>query len=492
VAGGRPCTRRLDARRDVGTAGSSGLAAPGRLPLIKATYDLLWDVKPPLMGIRTFHRYEAPLAVVFAVGIAVAVLVTARMPERHFSLEARQRASVATDVITGASRGTQGLVGSLYLAPLPTVLIIFLGLVPFVHVTPLLSSVVAAGATAFLALYVNANWRRHEIPAALRFSAMLCILILPPVVLSIQSGQTTMVFAALTVAGVGALIEWSRTVSLRQLAFASLLLAGAVITRYQGAVVALVAVLFVFTAAMLRRRSWSFCEGTVLTFFVPSAYVILLWIGGNWLILGSPLFFLKALWSPPSYAGANLRAFLSFDCPWLLLAVLALPAFSVPLIASLVGKGARILPQRIAALAAPAAGAASIVALVAVAWFADIPTSFRTSPTNVRQMVGYLQTAYPNGTFIVSGYAGYDFIEASRPDPEHRWVHVMHLEPSGIAKVLDDYPGRQVFLLVNAGEALGRWDEVGLAWHIPGSRIPERYLFARQVGVWTVFEVLRG
>jgi len=102
-----------------------------------------------------------------------------------------------------------------------------------------------------------------------------------------------------------------------------------------------------------------------------------------------------------------------------------------------------------------------------------------------------LDATYPNGTFIVTGYTGYDFVEAARPDPEHRWVHVMHLEPSGIAKVLDDYPGRQVFLLVNAGETLGRWDEVGLTWQRPGGRIPERFLFARQVGDWTVFEVLR-
>jgi hypothetical protein len=444
------------------------------------------------MRISILHRHETLLAVLLAVGVAVAILATARMPERHYSLEARQRAAVAADVIAGASRGTQGLVGSLYLAPLPTVLIIFLGLVPLVHVSPLLSSVVAAGAAASLALYVNASWRRHGIPAALRFPGMLCVLLLPAVVLSIQSGQTAMVFVALTVAGVGALIEWLRTVSLRQLAFAALLLAGAVITRYQGALLVLLAVLFIFAEALMRRRSWSFCEGTLLTFIVPTGYVILLWIGGNWLILGSPLFFLKAIWSPPSFASANLSAFLSFDCPWLLLGVLALLTFSVPLAASLAGEGTRALSQRFAAAAAPAAAAVAVIALVAIAWLADIPTDLRTAPINVRQVVGFLETTYPNGTFIVSGYAGYDFIEVAQPDPEHRWVHVMHLETSGIAKVLDDYPGRQVFLLVNAGETLGRWDEVGLTWHKPGSRIPERFLFARQVGDWTVFEVLRG
>ncbi|MCK4373758.1 MAG: hypothetical protein KAX19_00475 [Candidatus Brocadiae bacterium] len=436
------------------------------------------------MDTGTPRRRDTLCAALLAGAIAVAILVTGQTDEQHYSLEARQRTALAADVIAGASRGTQGLVGSLYLAPLPTVLIIFASLLPLVRFTPALSSAVAAGATVCLAVYINGMWRRHGVRAALRYPAMLGLLLLPPVALSIQSGQTVMLFVALVVCGAGALTAWLREPTLRQLALSALLLGMAVATRYQGALFVLGATLLVAMAALARRRSWSFLEATVLTFILPAVYVVVLWIGGNWLILGDPLFFLKAVSGPLALGTADLRTILTWDCPWLLVGIVALFALGVP-VASALARARRgaLLHQFVAG--------AAVGGIVAAAWLADIPTGLRTAPLDVRRVVRFLEDAYPNGTFIVTGYAGYGFVETAAPDPQYHWVHIMHLEPKGIAKVLEDYRGREVFLLVNAAETRDRWDEVGLSWQAPGSRIPERFLFARQVAGWTVFEVLR-
>jgi hypothetical protein len=436
------------------------------------------------MRVSPPRRLEDLLAVLMTVGVALGILVSSHMPARSYSLEARQRAAVAADVISGSSRGTQGLVGSLYLAPLPTVLVIFLGLLPFVPATPALGAVVAAGATVFLALYVHRSWRAHGVPLTLRFPAMLCVLLLPPVVLSIQAGQTVMVLVTLAVCGAGAIVSWLQSPSLRHLSLAAIFLGAAVIARYQGIVFVAGAAVIVTAAVLVQRRGLRACEGTIITFLLPTAYVILLWIGGNWLILGSPLFFLKAAWGPPPF-GADLRSLVEFDCPWLLLGVLGLFTLSVPLGAVLARAGGRGLPQKVAA-------GVAVLTLVGVARLGAIPTGLRTSSADPVQVVKLLDATHPNGTFIVTGYAGYEFVAAAGADPEHRWVHVMRLEPSGIGKVLDDYPGREVFLLVNAAQTRERWDEVGLRWETAGSRIPERFLFARQVGDWTVFEVLRS
>jgi len=437
------------------------------------------------MNARFLSRHETLTVALLATAVAASILAAGGMPARHYSLEARQRAAVAADVISGVSRGTEGLVGSLYLAPLPTVLVIFAGLLPLVAVTPALGAVVAAAATVLLAAYANTSWRRHGVTGALRYPAMLCLLLLPPVALSMQSGQSVMVFVALVVCGAGELVGWLRSPSVRHLALSAVLLGAAVVTRYQGLLFVLVAAALVALAAVARRQGRAFVEGTLITFLFPTTYMILLWIGGNWLILGSPLFFLKAVWGPPSFGAAGLRALLAWDCPWLLLGVLAAFVLSVPLAACLTRPGGHGLPQQVAA-------GAAITALCVLALRVEIPTGLQSAPSDQRQVVRLLESAYPNGTFIVTGYAGYGFVAAAHPDPERRWVHIMHLEPGGVAKVLADYTGRGVYLLVNAAETRDRWDEVGLGWHRPGSRIPERYLFARQVGEWTVFEVLRA
>ena len=424
-------------------------------------------------------------AALLAAALACGVLVAERAPARHYSLEARQRAAVAADVIAGASRGSQGLVGSLQLAPLPTVLVILIGLVPFVPVTPALSSVVAAGAAALLAACVNALWRAHGVRAALRYPAVVGAVLLPPVALSVHSGQTAMVFVALAVCGCGALIEWLRTWSLRQLALAAVFLGLAVLARYQGLLLAVGATAVVALGAALRRRGWSYVEGTVLTFALPGLYAALLWAGGNWLILGSPLFFLSSLYGSPAPGAADLRSVLAWDCPWALLGVLAAFACSVPLLGLALGRVRTRLPHN-----ALACGA--LIALVAVAWFGRMPTGLPAAPSDVRRVVTLLEAEHPNGTFIVTGYSGYEFVDAAGRDPQHRWVHVMHLRPENVDKVLADYRGRQVFLLIHGAEQWDRWDRVGLTWRREGSRIPERFLFMRQVGAWAMFEVLRG
>jgi hypothetical protein len=430
-------------------------------------------------------RHDTLLALALALALAVGLVATAHPSQRHYSLEARQRAAVAADVIAGTSRGTQGLVGSLELAPLPTILIIFVGLVPLVSLEPMLATVVAAGAAAALALYVNALWRRHGVPAALRYGAMLCLMLLPPAVLSVQAGQTDVLFVALAVGGVGALVEWLRAPALRQLALSAVLLALAVATRYQGLLLVAAAAVLVATACLLRRRSWSFLEGTIITFALPGIYVVLLWIGGNWLILGNPVFFLRGAWQPWAPGGADAWALVARGCPWLLLGFLGALALSVPFATALASERRTRRPQQVAACLA-------LLAAVALARQAHVPAGVQTASVEPRQVVMFLKADYPNGTFVVTGYAGYAFVEAARPDPQNHWVHVMHLRPEGLEKVLRDYVGREVYLLVDAGATRDRWDEVGLRWQREGSRIPERFLFARQVGEWSVFEVLRA
>jgi hypothetical protein len=436
---------------------------------------------PPAAGRR--HRRMLPVLLV-ACALAVAVLLTGLESSRHYCSEAQVRASVAGDVVSARARGTQGLVGSLSLAPLPTVLIILMGLLPFVSIGPALNAVVGAGGAVLLAVSLDWLWRRHRVSAAVRYPAVACVLLMPPVVLSIQRGEATMLFAALVVLGAASLAEWARTPSTGLLAVSGLAFSLAVATRFQGLLFVAAGLVLIAAAALMWRGGWSYAEGTAITFAFPTAYVALLWIGGNWLVLRSPLFFLRALRGPLALGTTTPFAVFQWDCPWVLLGSLVLLALSVPLTVAVVGRRPAFMH---------AVAVAAVV--LAAAW--GIAAQERRPPAEpkvgeARQLVRLLELTYPNGTFIVTGYAGYDFIDAAAPDPHHHWVHIMHLRPEALTKVLEDYTGREVYLLLDTAEARGRWDEVGLLWQEPGYRVPERFLFARQAGTWALFEVLRA
>jgi hypothetical protein len=437
------------------------------------------------MRIEFVRRHPDFLPALLAALLAAGVLVTAWTPARQYCAEARRRAAVAADLVAGYSRGNQGLVGSLNLAPLPTVLVVLGGLVPFVPPGVVLNAVVAAAAAAALAAYVAGLWRRHGVPAVLRYAAAPALLLAPPVAMSIQGGQSTMLFICLAACGAAELTEWLRRPSLRALALSAILLALACVCRYQGIVLVAAGVVLVVLASALAAGRWRFVEATVITFSLPTAYVLFVWAGGNWLILGNPLFFLRAVTGPLALGTLDWPGVLTQGCPWLLLGSVLLFALSAPLADC-------VWPRPTGSVLPGIAASVAVCAAVALAWLAPLRFSPEPTSLDVRTAVRLLEARHPNGTFIVTGYSGYEFVRAAHPDPEHRWVHVMHLQPAGVQKVLMDYPANRVFLIVGDQEDRERWDEVGLQWRRPASRIPERFLFADRVGPWTVFEALRS
>jgi hypothetical protein len=67
----------------------------------------------------------------------------------------------------------------------------------------------------------------------------------------------------------------------------------------------------------------------------------------------------------------------------------------------------------------------------------------------------------------------------------------MHLQPTRLGKVFHDFRGRQIYVLINTERTLERWEEVGLEWRGPHSRLPENFLYVDRVGPWVVFECIR-
>ena len=432
---------------------------------------------------QTDRRRDIAALVFFAV-LIVAVTMTGILSRTIQSTEAIHRAMVARDLLAGLSRGRQGLIGSPTMAPLPTLALSLLSIIPYVYPAAWSGAVIAGGSTLFLCLYGDHLWSREGISPWLRYPALACIVFLPPVAMSIESGQTTMLFVALAVGGWGFLTCWLRQFDLRDLAYAALLLGLCVGVRYQAAFLVAIALILVVVASAVEHHSRSLLEGTGITFALPAAYVILLWLGGNWLILGNPLFFLRGLAHSLRIGSAGLQAILTANCEWTVLGAVGLLVLSVP--------AAGLFSSRpTGGKLRHAAGFIGLLGALGIVLISGASAGIQMRDTRIARAVAELEERYPNGSFIVTGYEGYTFQAAAGDDPERAWLHMMHLEDAKLQRILEDFEGREVYLLVNTERTVERWQNLGLEWRGPHSRIPENFIYVEKIGPWVVFEVIR-
>jgi len=103
--------------------------------------------------------------------LVLLIIATGGVSFSSQSSEAVHRAMVARDLLDGLSRGRQGLVGSLSLAPLPTVVLSLASVVPYVSPTAFTSAVVAGISALLLCLYADRLWSEEGISPWLRWPA---------------------------------------------------------------------------------------------------------------------------------------------------------------------------------------------------------------------------------------------------------------------------------------------------------------------------------
>jgi len=433
---------------------------------------------------RVATRNEDILVVASTFALVALIIVVGHVTGGQYCLESKQRAWVARDLVRGLSRGWEGLVGSLEMPPVPTLAVAALGVIPFVGFTAS-GSIVSGLAAGLLALYVNRLWEREGISRALRYPGMACLLLLPPVALSIQFGQSTMLLVALVLCGLGSLVTWLRERSSRSLRHSAVLLGLATAVRPQTIVVVLAGLVVAAVVAACTERKLSAIRKSVVTFFAPTGYVVLLWLAGNWLFLDNPVFFLKGLPTVISAGAPGCSGFLSRNCDWAVVAAIAPLVLTVPLV-SFMARGVRGVAAR------HVAAGGSLLLTIVVVLAAGISARPQMGDAEIPRVVSVLEERYPNGTFIVSGYEGYEFVEAAAEDTARQWVHLMYLDSSRLTRVLRERAETDVYVLVQDKKTPDLWQDLGLHWKAPHSRIPERFLFADKVGSWAVFECLRG
>jgi len=238
-------------------------------------------------------RREVWLAFALVAGLTLGVGARGILVERFVDWDGLAAVAHANDVFRAEPAANLAMIGFVQ-PPLPALLQL-----PVVLIAPILATTglaatlqgaIAAGTAAALLLGMAAEaglgrgWRR----------ALVVAFALHPLVLGPASmGAPQALLTTLLLGAAWALMRWSRTESLRDLIAASVVLAAALITRYEAVFIVVGAMLYLGWRTRRSGGSWSKLEGTMITFALPVVYVAGIWIIANWAIMGDPWYFAR-------------------------------------------------------------------------------------------------------------------------------------------------------------------------------------------------------
>lgn len=238
-------------------------------------------------------RGEVWLALLLAFAVTIGVGLRGRLVDAQVNWDGMAAVAHAYDAFHAEPNANLAMIGFVQ-PPLPALLQLPVVLL----VPPLATSGVAAnllgaacaGVSAALLLGLAADC---GLGRAWRWPLVALFALHPFVLGPAACGAPMALLTALLLGASWALLRWSRTESLRDLIAASLLLSGALITRYEAVFIVIGALIYLGWRTWRDDHSWDKLEGTMITFALPIAYVAGIWVIANWAIMGDPWYFAR-------------------------------------------------------------------------------------------------------------------------------------------------------------------------------------------------------
>jgi len=172
-------------------------------------------------------------------------------------------------------------------------------LVPRIAQPALLPSVIGAVLLGLGALMIRNIGRQVGLGRYVPWAFVL-LFVFSPVAFSYAAGGAPAILLIVLLLGAAfALSRWGDGQRFRDLLAASLLLAAAIVTRYE-VVFVVVAVTLYVTLRSAQEGDWRRVEGTLIAFLLPIAYVAAGWIGACWVIKGDAWYFWRQTFTGPA------------------------------------------------------------------------------------------------------------------------------------------------------------------------------------------------
>jgi len=169
---------------------------------------------------------------------------------------------------------------------------------PFALIRPLATSLLAlplmsAFCGGLLLLVLNRLFELGGMRPWQRYPLLLVFGANPMIAFYAANGMAEIVYLFLLVGGIYSFVRWYLTRAAGPLVSASMFFSLGILTRYEVFSWALLLVVPITLVSIRQRVHRSELEGTLLTYLAPIAYSMGLWLFFNWLIEGSPLFWLR-------------------------------------------------------------------------------------------------------------------------------------------------------------------------------------------------------
>ncbi|MCD6360813.1 MAG: hypothetical protein J7M38_08090, partial [Armatimonadetes bacterium] len=245
------------------------------------------------MSRRPCGRAELWIAGLLVFALALGIGLRGRFIEQRVNWDGLAAVAHACDVFRAQPNANLAMIGFVQ-PPLPALLLLPVAVVaPGMATSGVAANVLGAAALAVAAVLLLGLAAEAGLAGPWRWCLVALFVLHPMVIGPAATGSPMAILLALLMGTCRALVRWQRTEGLRELIAASVLLAAVVITRYEAIFIVLGAALYIAWRVRRRGGSWARLEGTMITFALPIVYVLALWIGANWAIMGDPWHFLR-------------------------------------------------------------------------------------------------------------------------------------------------------------------------------------------------------
>ncbi len=245
------------------------------------------------MRYRPLSRTEIWLAIILVFAATLAVGMRGRLIEHSVNWDGLAAVAHAYDVFHAESNANLAMIGFVQ-PPLPALLQLgFAVVAPGLATSGLAANVMGALALAIAAMLLLGMAAQFGMAPFWRWLLTALFVLHPMAIGPAATGSPLAILLALLMGACWALVRWRANEGLRELIAASVLLALVVITRYEAIFIVIGALIYVAWRVRKGGGSWSRLEGTMITFAMPIVYVLAIWIGANWAIMGDPWHFVR-------------------------------------------------------------------------------------------------------------------------------------------------------------------------------------------------------
>ncbi len=235
---------------------------------------------------------------IFAVYLTASLILTFKVG--YISEEVSVRSGIASDLLAGNERGREGLVCSVWWAPLPTLLILTMGVFPSVVSSGAACGIISALGGALMCFFIFKTLIYLGIQRVSAYVILILVAFNPWILFYSSNGSSEALLLGVLAGTLWYFVLWHYGEKLSGLVGLSILASLLPLIKHQAVLFTFIMLVSAVVVSLMRgKHKLRRVEGTFFLAFFPTIYTVGLWFLFNWLIMGNFLYFLRGIYVNP-------------------------------------------------------------------------------------------------------------------------------------------------------------------------------------------------